>query len=408
MATDISSFSRAYSVTAGGLKNIPPFVINTTRAPAASDRANIGTLWNYIANNSVWMLTSATNGNYNWTPLTNNIGVISSLQAADGTVALPVNGQIAFPNTVITANTNIFTNILTSVQPNNSNNFLINLTPELNLRSAQNDMITLSNAVDNDLPIGINCFRSKGTLNAPSPVVAGTALVNFTQFGWTGTNPAPQATGIKSRVPAGATIAANCIEGELVFSTAASNGGAPPVSALGERMIINKNGLVSMPFQSSFYAYPTANQDDVTGNAAGTTYIVQYNSVAGPLGHNIGSNYNTANGIYTAPIDGRYLFTAAVFLKDITDPGMTVATFGFAKNTVNVGFQNLCNPLPIVYNPDGYLQMQATIMLQLAAGDQIRTQLLVRGGAANTVDVIPPVAPAGPPNSTFFAGQLLS
>ena len=261
MATNISGFPRSYSLSPGGLQNIPPFVINTNRAPATSDRANLGTLWNYINNNSVWMLTSATGGNYNWTPLTNNIGVISRLQAADGTIALPVAGLVAFPNTVITANTNPVTNILTSVQANNSNNFLINLAPEIQLRSQQNDVLTVQSVTNNDLPLGINLFKAKGTVAAPLPVVATTNLVNITQYGFDGTVDTIGSS-IKSRVPAGGVVGANCVEAELVFSTSGSTAGVPP-SILNERVIIGKDGLVTINT-------PTENGAALTVNGVNT------------------------------------------------------------------------------------------------------------------------------------------
>lgn len=263
MATNISGFPRAYSVSPGGLKNIPPFVINTNRAPATSDRANIGTLWNYINNNSVYMLTSATNGNYNWTPLTNNIGVISSLQAADGTIALPVAGLVAFPDTVITANTNAVTNILTSVQPNNSNNFLINLTPEVYLRSAFNDVLTLESASNNNVGLALQMYKSKGTVAAPLPVVATTELSEINSYGFDGTNYVI-GTSITSRVPAGSAVSANCVEAEMVFITAGSDGLVPPTSVINERMVINKDGLVTINA-------PTAAGSALTVNGVNTS-----------------------------------------------------------------------------------------------------------------------------------------
>lgn len=188
------------------------------------------------------MLTSSLNGNYIWTPLTNNIGVISRLQAADGTIALPVGGLVAFPNTVITANTNAVTNILTSVQPNNSNNFLINLTPEVYLRSTFNDPLNLESVTNNDAGLEIGLYKSKGTIAVPLPVVATTELSEINSYGFDSTNYII-GTSIKSRVPAGGVVGLNCVESELAFSTSGSTAGVPP-SILNERVVIGKDGLV--------------------------------------------------------------------------------------------------------------------------------------------------------------------
>lgn len=212
---------------------------------------SLGDLWLNTVTQQAFVLVSlerntVTNEfNAIWTDFTGTAaGVVESLQAADGTVALPVNGQIDFPNTVITANTNPVTNILTSVQPDNSNNFLINLTPEIQLRSEQNDVLTVQSVTNNDLPLGINLFKAKGTVAAPLPVVATTNLVNITQYGFDGTVDTIGSS-IKSRVPAGGVVGANCVEAELVFSTANSTVGVPP-SVLNERVVFKKTGGVTI------------------------------------------------------------------------------------------------------------------------------------------------------------------
>ena len=514
---------------------------------------SLGDLWLNTVTQQAFVLVSlerntVTNEfNAIWTDFTGTAaGVVESLQAADGTVAFPVNGQIDFPSTVIAGNTNSVTNILTSAQPNNGGNFLINLTPQISLRNDTNgvdsitlEQISVSGGAWNST---LKFLRADGTIAAPTAVSNNFGLGSVRWFGYTGSgytanpsacikslvkgavvdNPNPALSAVPACIAfavsetqltspfdlnsldiklqidpdgqvnvkngnlvvetpptPGAALTVNGVNTPASFSTIIQanvaagthnalelqnsnagagsscrlliktnnqvvgtggdpfigflNTGAPDLhytmgqdtsaeqfvlsknSTLGANNIMtvtNSNNQINYPQQSSFFAYPTANQSNVTGNAAGTPYVVQYTSTAATIGHNIGGHYNTGTGIYTAPIDGRYLFTAAVFLFNIVDPGMTTATFGFNKTPIatglaeDVGFQNLCNPLPIVVG--GNLQLQATIMLQLAAGDQIKTIVLVQGGAGNTVSVIPPVAPAGPPKSTFFAGQLLS
>lgn len=66
------------------------------------------------------------------------------------------------------------------------------------------------------------------------------------------------------------------------------------------RMKIDSRGRVTMPHQPFFQAYSPA-----SATAAGA------NIVYGSTYANIGSHYNTSTGIFTAPIAGRYLFSAS-------------------------------------------------------------------------------------------------
>lgn len=119
------------------------------------------------------------------------IGTINQLVAADGTEANPLNGQITFPNTVITANTNPVSNILTSVQPNNSSNFLVNLTPQIYLRNdvVSTDSITLEHI---SVPGGawastLKFLRADGTIAVPTAVSNNFGLGSIRWFGYTDT-----------------------------------------------------------------------------------------------------------------------------------------------------------------------------------------------------------------------------
>lgn len=66
------------------------------------------------------------------------------------------------------------------------------------------------------------------------------------------------------------------------------------------RLTIDTSGRVTMPYQAGFAAYSPATG---TGGQNAIVYGATY--------HNIGNHYNTSTGIFTAPIAGRYLFTAS-------------------------------------------------------------------------------------------------
>lgn len=210
---------------------------------------SLGDLWLNTVTQQAFVLVSlernpVTNEfNAIWTDFTGTAaGVVESLQAADGTVALPVNGQIDFPNTVITANTNEFTNILTSAQPNNSNNFLVNLTPEIKLRSTLNDVIDIKSYSNNDFPIDLNFYKLKGTIAAPAAVVDGTAIFAINSDGWTGTNKVFSAT-IQSIVDASVyPITATNLPQALIFATTTTQLANASINGTDTKFVIKPNG----------------------------------------------------------------------------------------------------------------------------------------------------------------------
>ena len=74
---------------------------------------------------------------------------------------------------------------------------------------------------------------------------------------------------------------------------------------------VDASGRVTKPYNPSFRAMGT------TG-AYITTSPVQFNSVSGSGGHNIGNHYNTSNYRFTAPVAGRYLFHVHMGIINIT------------------------------------------------------------------------------------------
>ena len=68
---------------------------------------------------------------------------------------------------------------------------------------------------------------------------------------------------------------------------------------------IYATGGITAPVQPAFLAYVAATQSNI---AIDTDVTVQYNTDSG-LGYDQGSDYNTGTYTFTAPVDGKYLFT---------------------------------------------------------------------------------------------------
>jgi hypothetical protein len=74
-----------------------------------------------------------------------------------------------------------------------------------------------------------------------------------------------------------------------------------------ERMRINSAGIVTMPFQPSFVATRSGNYTASDGAVA----------VWNTTSRNVGTCYNTSNGLFTAPVAGMYSFMASIW-TDVT------------------------------------------------------------------------------------------
>lgn len=71
------------------------------------------------------------------------------------------------------------------------------------------------------------------------------------------------------------------------------------------RLLIDASGRVSTPYQPAFQA---KRSNHVTGSGTIVFDAVQFN---------IGNHYNSSNGIFTAPVNGQYLFTFSCLLYNM-------------------------------------------------------------------------------------------
>lgn len=157
---------------------------------------------------------------------------------------------------------------------------------------------------------------------------------------------------------------------------------------------MDTTGRRLLPLQPAFLAYVTASQNNVTGD--NTHYTVIYDSTT----INVGTNYNTSNGVFTAPITGTYLFQYTVTFGNIT-AGQAYGGVGLLKNTdfyLGLQFNPIANRFPF---GGGDLQVIFTgsNILRLTANDTVKVDAFVQGGA-KTVHI------AG--TTAFGAGQFVS
>jgi len=162
--------------------------------------------------------------------------------------------------------------------------------------------------------------------------------------------------------------------------------GGITTSAAGNTLTINENGLL----KPSFSAYLSSTQNNVTGD--GTTYQVICDTEI----FDQAANYNNATGIFTAPITGKYLFVAGVFITNMnTQTSMTLtieATSGsyLSKN----GFQAGNSGEGIYF----------TAIIPMTAGDTAYMTTQSAGGGGGKTNAV--VGQANP-FATYFQGGIL-
>lgn len=153
---------------------------------------------------------------------------------------------------------------------------------------------------------------------------------------------------------------------------------------------INLEAVSSGGSFNGFQAYLSGNVSNVTGD--GTVYTIPFNTTS----YDIGSNFNTGTGTYTAPTTGYYLFTGVVFFT-ATDPSQTQGTINLVTTATNFQLYTV-NAYAMAGNAVAVLPWSK--MCAMTAGDTATIVLTVQGTSKNVIV-------GGLLTFTTFEGQFL-
>lgn len=159
------------------------------------------------------------------------------------------------------------------------------------------------------------------------------------------------------------SLALKCGTGD--FSLASASGTL--ISAL-------DSGAVTKPLQPAFSAYRSSGATNVTGN--GGLYRVVFDSEF----YDIGSNYNTGTGYFTAPVDGIYLFRAQLELANVAATGY----FYLKLDSSSTQDKQIQGWKPVTGLNLGY---EVCGIMQLSAADTVSVTIQSYGEAGNTEKV---------------------
>lgn len=171
----------------------------------------------------------------------------------------------------------------------------------------------------------------------------------------------------------------------------AYNAGATATPSSIKAIKSTTDGELLYPNQPLFAAYRSSSLTNVTGD--GTDYTIIYDAEDADQD----SNYNTATGTFTAPKEGKYLFSSVIMLDEVS----TSHTGGYFRILVNgVEVTRYLYDAGAWVNAYDECGLCGTIVIDLAASDTVTTKICVYG-YTKTIDL------SNTDRRTTFGGCLL-